>query len=250
MKNFGLQIADYGLDGGIGDRAHDDAHNALPAACGLAVARPGRSCRAARIHPSFRNPKSAFRNRSRGVGLVELLIALTISASILGAVAVAMDASFKAYAINQQQAQLGQRARVVMHRLLTTVRQAREHQPVTASLVAQFSIGRNVTDTGLSLFTTEGTEISYFLDTDTNKLMMTVGGNDRVLLYGVTRFDVTFEPMRSASSIKTGGNYDLLKRATFVVTVASTDATTSIGEEQGAANFTLSSSVMPRRNVW
>jgi len=188
--------------------------------------------------------------RRTGVGLVELLIALAISASILSAVAFAMDSSFKAYAINQQQAQLAQRTRVVLNRLLTTVRQAREHQPMTPTLVTQFSTGRRVTDTGIELFTQQGQQIAYRLDPDQEKLIMDVGGNERVLLDGVTRFDVTFEPMRSAVSVKTGGSYDLLMRATFVITAKSTTGTTGVGEGQGAATFTLSSSVMPRRNVW
>ena len=38
--------------------------------------------------------------KRRGVGLIELLIALSISAILLTATAVAVDASFKAYAAN------------------------------------------------------------------------------------------------------------------------------------------------------
>jgi hypothetical protein len=58
------------------------------------------------------------------------------------------------------------------------------------------------------------------------------------------------EPMRSATSIKTGGGYDLLKRATVNITVRTTEENSLASETTGTQTLTLSASVMPRRNVW
>jgi hypothetical protein len=71
-----------------------------------------------------------------------------------------------------------------------------------------------------------------------------------VLAYGVEDFNVRMEPMRSATSIKTGGGYDLLKRATVNITVRTMDTNTQASETTGTQTLTLSASVMPRRNVW
>src|SRR5262245_35586852 len=91
------------------------------------------------------------RNRRRGVGLVELLVALSISAALLTSVAVALDASFKAYSINQQQAQLMQRARLAMNRIVAQIRSTESHAPYTEALYDSFSTGHVVTDVGIQM---------------------------------------------------------------------------------------------------
>ena len=67
---------------------------------------------------------------------------------------------------------------------------------------------------------------------------------------GVESFTVRMEPMRSAASIRTGGPWDLMKRATFLLTVKTTSDTAVKGEGIGHQTVTLSASVMPRRNTW
>jgi len=61
---------------------------------------------------------------------------------------------------------------------------------------------------------------------------------------------MTLEPMRSSTSIRTGGVYDLLSRATILLTVRTADNTVMNSETTGDQTVTISSSVMPRRNVW
>jgi prepilin-type N-terminal cleavage/methylation domain-containing protein len=186
----------------------------------------------------------------RGVGLVELLIALAISASLLTATAVAIDASFKAYAINQEQSDLTQRARLAVHRMTTMLRTTKEHGPVNATLNTQFKAGKVVTDTAIDMLDLDGDLIRYRYDAGNKRLMVNAGGSERVVCDGVEAFTVRMEPMRSAASIRTGGRWDLLKRATITLTVRATDRTGVKGEGSGEQEITLSTSVMPRRNAW
>ena len=67
--------------------------------------------------------------KRRGVGLVELLIALSISAILLTATAVAVDASFKAYAANQEESSLLQQGRMALNRMVTSIRTPTRPQP-------------------------------------------------------------------------------------------------------------------------
>jgi len=188
--------------------------------------------------------------RRAGVGLVETLIALTIAAALLTATAAAIDASFKAYEVNQEQSLLMQRARLAMHRILTQIRVTAEHGPHDSTLNGNFTAGTVITDTGIEMFDADDVLYAFHHDPDTQQLLLQVDGTDHVLLEGVQTFEVKMEPMRSPTSIKTGGGYDLLKRATILLTVKTNDATSLGSETTGVQTVTLSSSVMPRRNVW
>lgn len=190
------------------------------------------------------------RHHRAGIGLVEVLIALAIAATLLAATTVAIDASFKAYHVNQEQATLMQRARLAMHRMLTQIRVCAEHGPHDGSLTDDFAAGRVVSDGGIEMFDASDVLYTFWRDADTHRLIVDVDGESHVLLEGVDDFQVKLEPMRSSTSIKTGGAYDLLKRATLVLTIRTNDATSADGETTGLQTVTLSSSVMPRRNLW
>ncbi len=79
-------------------------------------------------HPRFPHHTS----RHRGVSLVELLIALAITAMLLTATMVAMDVSFKAYADASEQASTHAATRMITQRVLTMVRTSTLHGPLTA----------------------------------------------------------------------------------------------------------------------
>jgi prepilin-type N-terminal cleavage/methylation domain-containing protein len=190
------------------------------------------------------------RSRRRGVGLIELLIALAISATLLTATAIAIDASFKAYAVNQEQSDLTQRTRLAMYRMTSMIRQTKEHAPHNSGPAGQFSGGKVVDDTGIDMFDLSGKQICYRYDAANKQLLAVVSGTPHVLCEGVQAFNVRFEPMRSPTSIKTGGAWDLVKRATVQITVKTTDKTSTKGEGVGDQTMTLSASVMPRRNAW
>lgn len=188
--------------------------------------------------------------RRAGVGLAELLVALAICASLLTAVAVALDASINSYKINQEQSALTQRARLAAHRILTAIRQAEAHSPITTALVNNFTAGARVTDIGVAMIDSAGNDVTYRYDSVNRRLIQRAGGVDRVLVQGVSAFSVTLEPMRSPDSVRTGGGFDLLYRATILLTVCNDSNTTRASETTGSQTISISSSVMPRRNVW
>ncbi len=79
------------------------------------------------------NQKLAIRNqrfRASGISLVEMLIALAITAMLLTATMVAIDASFQAYAAAAESASTQSATRMVINRLLTLVRTSTAHGPL------------------------------------------------------------------------------------------------------------------------
>ena len=192
----------------------------------------------------------ARRPRRRGMGMVELMIAMSISATLLSAVAVAVDACFRGYRINQEQATLMQRSRVAQNFICTSIRTTKLHAPLSGEQKLAFDSGATVTDTGLEMIDLNEKIVRFEWDAPTKRLLVTAEGKTHVLAYGVDDFAVRMEPMRSATSIKTGGGYDLLARATVNLTVRTTEENSEASETTGLQTLTLSGSVMPRRNVW
>jgi type II secretory pathway pseudopilin PulG len=78
------------------------------------------------------HPRAAigYRPRAAGLSLVELLLALAISAMLLTATMVALDASFKAYADAAEQASSQAATRMVTQRLITMIRTSTAHGPL------------------------------------------------------------------------------------------------------------------------
>jgi Tfp pilus assembly protein PilW len=186
---------------------------------------------------------------ARGLGLAEMLVAIAITAGLLTAAAVAIDASIKAYSVNQTQADTLHRARVALHRLTTLIRTSNAHSPITESAVDDFVAGESVTDRGIELLTPDDVSVAFRFDSDNQQLIASEDGNDYVLLRNVTAFGLNMKPMRSATSIKTGGGFDLLARATITLTLrTSTDAAGVNGAESNRT-VTLSTSVTPRRSL-
>jgi hypothetical protein len=165
-------------------------------------------------------------------------------------VAVATDTSFKAYAVNEEQAALTQRARLAIHRMLTYIRTSKEHQPITASEVTHFTQGLIVNDTGISMFTDAGRELDFEFDATNRRLLLVDDGTARELVKGVEAFTVKMEPMRSPNAIRSGGGCDLLRRATILLTIKTNGQSPDINESVDGQIITLSASVMPRRNTW
>jgi hypothetical protein len=201
-------------------------------------------------HNSSR-PRTAAPRLRRGVGMVEMMLSLAISASVLLSVAYAIDVSFKAHAINQEQWTLMQRNRLAMHRILSQIRVTADHQPVSLAAIADFTAGRITSDTGIVMLDEFDNLITYKYDS-TNKMVscMDAMGNEYVLVRGVENFRIKFESMRSPESIRTGGGHDLLMRATVLMTVRTSDQNADVDERAADQTVTLSSSVMPRRNIW
>jgi prepilin-type N-terminal cleavage/methylation domain-containing protein len=72
---------------------------------------------------------AARRNTRRGFNLLELLIALTISATLLTATMAALDASYYAYQRTTEVASSHIVSRLMMHRMLTLIRTGNEFGP-------------------------------------------------------------------------------------------------------------------------
>jgi prepilin-type N-terminal cleavage/methylation domain-containing protein len=65
----------------------------------------------------------------RGFNLIELLIALAITASLMAATMVAIDASFRAYQTTTEVASTQATTRLVVNRILTLIRTGQEFAP-------------------------------------------------------------------------------------------------------------------------
>ncbi len=74
-------------------------------------------------------PRTARRRSARGFNLIEMLIALTITATLLASVMVALHASFMAYQSTTEVASTHTISRLVMHRMLTLIRTGQEFGP-------------------------------------------------------------------------------------------------------------------------
>ncbi|HVT90164.1 MAG TPA: prepilin-type N-terminal cleavage/methylation domain-containing protein [Tepidisphaeraceae bacterium] len=197
--------------------------------------------------------------RQRGVGLVEVLIALAISATLLTAVAVAIDASFKAYGVSESQAQLLQRGRLALNRITTYIRSTSQHLPDDDTAQTNFENGQIVQASSIRMML-DATNGVIFRQSDDELQMVafTIAGSTltegtaRMLVKGVgtNDFSITFEPQRSAQAIKTGGKYDQLKRASINLTIRPNAQTAVVGEEMQNETVNLSASIMPRKNIW
>ena len=76
-------------------------------------------------------PRTARRHNgtARAFNLIEMLIALTITATLLAAVMMALHASFVAYQTTTEVASTHTIARLIMHRMLTLIRTGQEFGP-------------------------------------------------------------------------------------------------------------------------
>lgn len=208
------------------------------------------------------SPHARPRRRRLGLGLFELLISLAISAALLTATAVALDASFRAYRVNQELGDVTQRARLTMHRLLTETRPATFHEPAADQLAA-FRAGVIVTSNTLVLSNDNVAGIRYVqrgnrllrepVRRDSTNWIATA--DPTVLLHDVPdgEFRITLEPQRSEPAARAGLPHDQLRRATLRLTVRHTPDATSrptTADSTGTHTQTLVSSVVPRRNAW
>jgi len=208
---------------------------------------------AARRPLAARRPVPARRPRgARGLGVVELLISLAISATVLAAVAYAVDMTFRAYSINHEQSDLMQRARLAMYRITTGIRTTGEHQPVNAVPLSQFKGGQVTTDIAIVMNDANGKPMGFRFDPAQSRLLaIDATGTEYTLLRGVEKFEIKFEPLQSQEAKRTGGLvYDKLLRATILLTLRTTGNSADVDERVGSQSLTLSTSVIPRRNVW
>lgn len=184
--------------------------------------------------------------RHRGLGLVEMLVALSITAALLTAAAIAIDASLKAYSVNQTQAETLHRARIALHRICTLIRTGSDHQPVSVDIQNAFAQGQTVTDSGIELIDPQGNTLQFRFDPEQHRLLLIENDRTHVLLKNVKDFRLRMTPSRSVYSIKTGGDFDRLSRSTLLLTLQPDSDTAHIDPSESERDFTLSTSVTPR----
>lgn len=202
---------------------------------------------------TIRNPKSPIRNRRRaraaGLSLVELLLALAISAMLLTATMVALDASFKAYADAAEQASSQAATRMVTARLITLIRTSTAHGPLEPDALASPPVtldADTITTHYLELLDAQGQlmRIEYRSATQELWLINTPPSGiavEQPVLGGVTA--CTFQCLRRLND----EGILVLHRATMDMTVQpGEDATLSL-ENGKAAPIRVIASTIPRR---
>lgn len=116
------------------------------------------------------------RRRSLGLSLVEMLISLAVTAMLLTATMVAINASFKAYAAAAESASTQTSTRLIVHRLLGLMRTSTAHGPLQP--------GAGVTLSGYTL-TSDYIEL---IDPDGNLIRLDYVAADKMIYATVTPY--------------------------------------------------------------
>ena len=190
------------------------------------------------------------RTARRGFNLVEMLIALVITAALLTATMVALDASFMAYQATTEEASTHTISRLIMNRMLTLIRTGREFGPFPVN--PQDSL---VQDDFIQFLTPNGEvlELRWVELEEALYVIRDPGGLDEwhLLLEGVVRQD---DPNNPGDYIRPFTlEYKLgrqLYRATIDLTVVPDDnmSVTLDGDNQRVIR--LVASAMPRTEVY
>jgi prepilin-type N-terminal cleavage/methylation domain-containing protein len=187
--------------------------------------------------------------RRRGFNLIELLVALGISAALLTATMVALNACFIAYQTTTEEAATHTVSRLVMHRVLSMVRTGEDFGPMPEDAL------ENLVETDYFEFTDhQGQLIRITFDEANSRLLFRVGaeGDDRVLLAGVQRTvsgegENTTEFPAFVLEFEKGTH---LRRFSMDLTVTP-DANQSTKSDLGVMRpIRLVASSMPRAETW
>ncbi|MCK4874003.1 MAG: prepilin-type N-terminal cleavage/methylation domain-containing protein [Phycisphaerales bacterium] len=178
--------------------------------------------------------------RSRAAfSMVELLIALAISATLLTATMVALSASFKSYQLTTESASTHVVSRLMMHRMLAMVRTGTEFGPFPANPLTNPTI--------TSDYLTMRTESGQYIE-----IRYSAGDEELNVVLNPGEVDEEIQPMLggvSACSFEL--TYDVgpkLRRASIDITIEpNDDVDLAIEGNEGVPPIRLVSSVSPRR---
>ena len=182
---------------------------------------------------------------ARGFSLVEMLIALAISAALLVAVLSALVASFRAYQATTEQASTHVVGRVIMHRMMALVRNSVDFGPLPEDARDRYVV------TDEFVFVDEdGREIALRLDRAASALLMQVDdAAEQLLLEGVRGpVDGTGEAVGAFTLEFENGT--TLVRASFDLTVDADDNASVALEGDEVVPIRLVGSTAPRRLTW
>jgi prepilin-type N-terminal cleavage/methylation domain-containing protein len=200
--------------------------------------RPSSAC-------ATRRARDRAQRRTRGFSLVEMLIALAISAALLVAVLSALVASFRAYQATTEQASTHVIGRVIMHRMMALVRNGVDFGPLPEDARDRFVL------TDEFVFVDEdGREIALRLDRAASALLMQVDQSaEQLLLEGVRGpVDETGGAIGAFTLEFEQGT--TLVRASFDLTVDADDNASVALEGDEVVPIRLVGSTAPRRLTW
>lgn len=200
--------------------------------------------------------KPVVRTLRRGFSVIEMLIALMISSLLLTACLVALDSSFKSYEQTTESASTHVVSRLVMHRMLSMIRQGEEFGPYPLGVLTPTKID------------TDYIEFVSFQDADTGERQVTRLSkvadasipNMFVLNYqrqdfrnGTMEAQFNHPLVRNLRDVKFTLEYDIgprLLQATIDLTIQPDDSTTDPTNINGGMNgdvLRLIASTSPRR---
>lgn len=174
-----------------------------------------------------------------GFSMLEMLIALSISATLLTATLVALDASFKGYQKTTESASTHVVSRIMMHRMLAMIRTGTDFGPFPANPLLQ----PNITSDYLQMMTDDGRVIEIRYVPDDDEIVVVINPGD---------IDEEIQPMLggvSACSFEL--TYDIgprLRRASIDITIEpNDDVSLSLEGDEHVPPIRLVTSVSPRR---
>lgn len=195
--------------------------------------------------------------RRRGLSIIELLVALAITAALLTATMVAIDASFRAYAVAVETASTQTVTRMVTHRLLTLVRTSTAHGPLQPDDDPQWPVVASGGDRDmmesqylelldpkgqyLRIEYRAGSQELWLLIDDNGNFAFDAGETEQPLIGGVTA--AKFHTRRRTNS--TG--VLVLERGSVDLTVAADEDNTLAIEAGDSDPIRVIASTMPRK---
>jgi prepilin-type N-terminal cleavage/methylation domain-containing protein len=186
-----------------------------------------------------------FSRPRRGFNLVEMLIALAITAALLAAVMVALDASFMAYQSTTEVASTHTIGRLAMHRILALIRTGVEFTPVPIDprdTVRQSDY--------LDILTPDGDVISIEWREAEEALYVVVNDQEALLLEGVV---AQYDPDTGDRIPPFTLEYELgniLHRATVDLTIVPDDNMSVVMDGDSQDVIRLVASAMPRMSAF
>jgi prepilin-type N-terminal cleavage/methylation domain-containing protein len=181
----------------------------------------------------------------RGLTLIELLIALAITATLLAAMLMALQAAFRGYRASVEQSSTQMTGRVVAQRILGLVRTGAAFGPLPADPRDRFVQGDS-----LAITLDTGETLTLRLDRAGETLFIRAGsGDERTLLSGV-RGPVDDEGAARGAFMLELEKGTSLVRASFDLTVDSDFETQMMLEGDEVTPLRIVGTASPRRSPW
>lgn len=184
--------------------------------------------------------------RRRGFSLLELLVALAVSAMLLTAALVALDASFRAYRRTTEEASTHTISRLAMHRLLALVRTGVDFGPIPPNPLQE-----EIESDYLEVLTPDGRWVVIRWDGEGERLLVAVDSQDgepgiaRELIGGVEpQFHDDGTPIRPFRLTYEDGWR--VRRVTIDLSIKPDDNRSSAIESEPVPSIRLVGSASPR----